>query len=275
MDLGEHAIEAACNGYHVFPLRPLAKTPATPNGFHDATDDIGRIWAWWHRHPDSNIGIATGASRLLVIDLDVTNDDDGHCADALTAFCALADGHDLPATFEVSTPRGGEHWYYAVPEGVEMPRNSAGKLAPHVDVRADGGYVVGVGSVLDRGTYRGETDRGVATAPGWLLKLTKDPTPLSHATSGVTRAERTPPDAAGPAWKRFSAACGRAAMAPAGQRNNTLFWAAHLAGGLIDEYGLAAHAVITELIVAGQRAGLDEREIDNTIRSGLNRRGDT
>lgn len=287
MDLGEHAIEAACAGHWVFPLRPRAKTPATPNGFHDATDDIGRIWSWWHRHPDHNIGIATGASRLVVIDLDVTNDDDGHCGEAFAAMCALASEHgDLPATFEVSTPRGGEHWYYTVPAGVEMPRNSAGKLAPHVDVRADGGYVVGVGSVLDRGGYRAETDRDIAEVPPWLLAVTAYPTPLPYGTAGAERAPRaglprspgsdTPPTRGGDdvGWKRFTAACGRVAMAPEGQRNATLFWAAALADDLIVEYGLAVHAVVDELILAGRRAGLDEREINNTICSGLNRRGD-
>ena len=49
----------------------IGKHPRTPHGHCDATIDLEEIDAHWQRHPDANIGIATGArSGLVVIDVD-------------------------------------------------------------------------------------------------------------------------------------------------------------------------------------------------------------
>ena len=47
------------------------KHPMTPRGFKDATIDEATIRTWWRKHPNANIGIATGSqSGLLVLDID-------------------------------------------------------------------------------------------------------------------------------------------------------------------------------------------------------------
>jgi P4 family phage/plasmid primase-like protien len=74
----------------------------------------------------------------------------------------------LPDTFTVSTGRGA-HVYFQWPKF--YVRNSSGSLAPQVDVRGDGGYVVAPGSLHKGGRiYQacGSPDE-VADAPAWLL----------------------------------------------------------------------------------------------------------
>ena len=71
--LKEWALYYADVGLAVFPLRSRDKRPATENGCKAATTNKQQISDWWDKHPDSNIGIATGSvsGGLLVIDLDV------------------------------------------------------------------------------------------------------------------------------------------------------------------------------------------------------------
>jgi hypothetical protein len=56
-------------GWHVFPLAPGKKTPITPNGYKDATSDTATALRNFN-HGKLNIGIATGPSNLVVLDLD-------------------------------------------------------------------------------------------------------------------------------------------------------------------------------------------------------------
>ena len=160
--LGEQALAHARDGWAVFPLRPNAKTPLTPNGFKDATRDEAQIRAWWTRHSDANIGGATGAisGRFVV-------DEDG--PEGKEAFAALSDGRDA-ATRTVTTGRaeGGRHSIYVHPGSKVTSRPIASK----VDVKGDGGYVVLPGSIHPSGAqYRVERDAPVANAPVWLLAV--------------------------------------------------------------------------------------------------------
>ena len=52
-------------GYPVFPCVPGQKAPLTQHGFHDATTDVGRIEAWWRKHPQANIAIPTPGLQLI------------------------------------------------------------------------------------------------------------------------------------------------------------------------------------------------------------------
>src|SRR5262245_43844074 len=87
-----------------------------PHGVKDATLDQRTIKAWFQRQPKANLGIATGgALRLLVVDIDP----DVGGEDSL-AKLVLEHG-ELPATVEVTTPRGGRHVYLLVPQDRPLP----------------------------------------------------------------------------------------------------------------------------------------------------------
>jgi hypothetical protein len=89
------------------------------------------ILRWFATHPERNIGIVTGKiSNIVVLDID---GDQGREA--------LAEaGHLIPDTVHARTGGGGDHYFFRYPEG--GLGNSAGAIAPKVDVRGDGGFVV-------------------------------------------------------------------------------------------------------------------------------------
>ena len=64
------ALAYAQRGWYVFPVAPRSKVPLVKRWPEVATTDADIIAGWWARWPDANIGIATGASDLLVIDVD-------------------------------------------------------------------------------------------------------------------------------------------------------------------------------------------------------------
>ncbi len=65
------ALEAAREGFPVFPLWPGTKKPIHDGGFHNATRGEDQIRAWWKDHPHANIGVPTGRiSGISVVDVD-------------------------------------------------------------------------------------------------------------------------------------------------------------------------------------------------------------
>jgi len=66
----EAALTYAEHGYSVFPTAPRGKHPLTANGFKAATRDERDILHRWEEHPDANVGVACGASHIVVLDID-------------------------------------------------------------------------------------------------------------------------------------------------------------------------------------------------------------
>lgn len=244
-------------GWSVFPLRPSSKAPATRDGFHAATTDTDLIGRWWKRCPTMNVGIATGASRLLVIDLDVKTDD------GLANWYALGAAHaGWTDTAVVSTPSGGEHWYFTLEPGWAI-RNSAGRLAAGIDVRADGGYVVAPPSQTPSGPYDATNDHPAAPAPDWLIALLRQP-PRPRVPLLPDRTRGGYGDAA------LDGELGRLAIAREGTRNDTLVRSAFRLGQLVAGGTLDERHVVAELLTVALRIGLAEHEAVATITSGLN-----
>jgi hypothetical protein len=281
----------------VFPLRPNTKLPALHSaakcpgtgacaGGHlgweqRATTDPDRIRAAWTAGPAYNIGLATGPSALVVIDLDTAGPDDtppeewnlpgvrdGH--DVLTLLADQA-GQPLPGgdTFTVATPSGGIHHYYRAPVGVEL-RNTAGtRLGWKVDTRAHGGYVVAAGSTINGRAYRVLCDLPPAPLPGWLTDR------LTPASRAQTPAMPVRPSA-GRRDRYLDAAlreeCRRVATTRT-NRNATLYAAALTLGRLVAGNALPEDQVRAALLTAaGRHIGVrafTETEAHNTINSGL------
>jgi hypothetical protein len=92
------------------------------------------IAEWWRRWPLANVAMRTGrASGLWVLDVDTYRGGD-------VTLAALEREHGaLPPTPRVHTPQGGVHLYFRMP-AQNIPSRS--DVAPGIDVRADGGYVL-------------------------------------------------------------------------------------------------------------------------------------
>jgi hypothetical protein len=222
------ALEYAARGWHLFPVhtarqtesgprcscgkgncKHLGKHPRTKHGVNDATTDEPTIREWWRKCPDANIGIATGAkSGFVVLDIDPR-----HRGDASLAEWVKAHG-ELPETITVRTGGGGLHYYFNA-SGWSRVKNAA--IAPGIDIKATGGYIVAPPSMHASGRpYEWREgwsphEVALAEAPEWLLTRAKPPKKKSKV-------------------KREAGQLGRMGQLgqsvppiPSGERNSTLF----------------------------------------------------
>lgn len=158
----------AQKGWQAFPLKPRDKIPFV-KWADVATCDEAMLTGWFDNYPDANIGIACGQrSGIVVLDVDA-----GHGGyDSLTK---LIEKHGrLPETPVSKTGSGGEHIIFKYPAGFDI-RNSAGKLGPGLDVRANGGYIVAPPSIHPNGnTYEWMVDTDLADMPEWMIEALKE-----------------------------------------------------------------------------------------------------
>ncbi len=250
----------------VFPVIPGGKKPAIPRreggrGFHDATTDTDQLRAWWRRWPQANIGLPTGQSSGLVV-LDVDARPGGYGSLAL-----LEAGREGLVTLEAGTAGGGAHLYFTWP-GVEL-RNSARKLGPGLDIRAEGGYVVLPPSQRPEGAYTWCEGSGKPAAmPPWLLELLR-PKPPAPPAAPMPAADVRGVDRYG--YTALAEEVRALRGAPVGQRNDQLNRSAFALGQLVAVGALAGPLVCEELLAAALQVSLDEREARATIKSGLGR----
>ncbi|MEW1683024.1 bifunctional DNA primase/polymerase [Streptomyces sp. NPDC093594] len=276
------ALAAAERGWHVFPLRPGTKRPALHgetacpgtgpcDGGHRkweqrATTDPDRIRAAWSRAP-FNVGIATGPSGLLVVDLDVPKDEsnaDAPCGAATFGALCERTGQAVPRTRTVRTASGGQHLYFTAPAAVRL-HNTARTLAPLVDTRAWGGYVVAAGSLIGDAWYETVGPALLRPLPGWLKALLVPPHPVNRPpVAGAASGRQRPYVAA--ALARETAAVGAARE---GQRNATLLRAGRALGRFVASGDLSRTVVENALQGAGESAGLTVAECRATLRSAL------
>lgn len=148
-------------GYQLFPCKPGSKIPATTHGVYDATDEWVDLTDYFKQHPDANLGLA--ADGLLIVDVDGAENP------------WLAEHHDEIQSIPCQrTPRGGYHFFFTLPEGADVQRwrNTVSTLAPNVDTRTNGGYVVVAPSRTADGAYQWVTelvDRSrLPSVPDWI-----------------------------------------------------------------------------------------------------------
>jgi putative DNA primase/helicase len=180
INMGEAASAYAKGGYAIFPVHTIRDNKCTcgqaksckpakhpigslvPRGVLDATADQSTIKSWWRQVPDANIGIATGKpSNLVVLDVD------GEAGEATLADLEKQHGQ-LPPTWQVKTGKG-RHLYFLYPKDVAKVKSVArAKLG--VDVRADGGYVLGAPSLHQSGKrYAVVNNAAIADCPTWVV----------------------------------------------------------------------------------------------------------
>lgn len=274
-DPGAAALEYARQGRPVFPCHTPThggcschrdgcsspgKHPRTRNGLRDASSDPRVVAAWWRRWPDANVGVVTGRPSGLVV-VDVDPDHGG--IDSMRRL--VAQHGPLPPGPRVRTGSGGWHVMFAHPD--QPVPNSVGRVAPGVDIRGDGGYVIAPPSLHAAGDRYVWTRGGEPPAlPEWLERRIDPPR--------VDRVASRAPIPITEALDRWAAAAlrgeiDRVRFAAEGTRNHTLNRAAFALGQIAGAGALDTDAIESHLRHAAEAAGLSEREAALTIRSGM------
>ncbi len=227
---GVAALSYAARGWAVMPLHTpcsqgcsckqdcgssAGKHPRTRHGLKEASRSPDRIWRWWRRWPDANVGIRTGReSGLVVLDVDVRHGGD-------TSLETLEATYDrLPPTLTALSGGGGKHLYFLHP-GRHIPNSAQVGGFPGLDVRGDGGYIVAPPSLHQSGQhYAWEAlSHPVAALPRWLCDLL---TPPGRSMSGGSPRSRVSPSSEVEArWLRRALERVRP-----GTRNVTGYWLA-------------------------------------------------
>ena len=233
-------------GWSIIPIRPGDKRPLLRwEEFQHRRPTAAETRDWFRTWPDAGIAIVTGmVSGLVVLDVDGR-----HGGDAALEQLEREHGR-LPTTVECRTGGGGRHLYFAHLGG--LVRNKVG-LAPGIDIRADGGYVVAPPSLHASGLRyvwaggRAPESTGIAPLPDWILGqvIEEQPRrghPIAH-------------------W-RWLVCEG----VPVGERNSTI---ASLAGHLL-RHGVDA-AVVMELLLCWNcmrcRPPLADEEVAGVVTS--------
>ncbi|MFI1801365.1 bifunctional DNA primase/polymerase [Streptomyces sp. NPDC020379] len=327
------ALWCARRGWAVFPMQPQGKLPlrgcercspflpggTVPNPAYErhaghscpchaegrwchgvlaATTNAEIITGWWRTEPRANVGLHTGRSHLVVIDVDAHG---GNRPEAPAAFlpgrrlpegCAprtLVSGWDTlavlaevnhqplpmvePPTLAVLTPRAGLHLYYAVDPG-SLWRQSNGALAWAVDVRAGDSHVPVPGTVVRAGCYLAQGDvKEPAALPTWLaaeLRRTGHWPPPPRAPS-LLPAPRSVSGGRGLVETVVTNALTAVANAADGERNRSLWVAGRSLGRLVG-VGLMSESDAVALITeAGEQRGISRHEAkaQKTIAGGI------
>ncbi|MFO0610659.1 MAG: VapE family protein [Polyangiales bacterium] len=128
-------------------------------------DDAARVRALWDAARRNNgaepgVAVATGGG-LVVIDVDPR-----HGGDA--SWDALVAGRESEVeTYAVKTGSGGAHYYFTCARRVP---NSSSRVAPGIDVRGEGGYVVAPPTLHESGArYELLDARPLRPLPSWLF----------------------------------------------------------------------------------------------------------
>lgn len=256
MDPQSRSLDAALSwasvGIRVLPIRPNEKAPLTRNGLNDATTDRAQLEEWWARWPNANVGIATGAPGVDVLDVDVRGKHSGW-----RALGRLRKADILPlGAPTVRTPSGGIHLYFM---GTQQRNGSIPD--EHLDFRSAGGYVLvppsKVTAVSYAGAYRWERrTRPTATLDWQAAANLLRPPPPDFVADPQRRPHR-------PGWDVHTLAAA-VAREKEGNRNRLLFWA--LCEALRSGYG-----DLRPIANAGLECGLSIREVQATWRQAVRR----
>jgi Bifunctional DNA primase/polymerase, N-terminal len=234
-----------------------------PHGVKDATTNRARVLAWWTRHPQANIGLATG-HRFDVLDVDGPA--------GAQAIQELADSHGVHSSGPLVRTGGGGWHYYLAPTGLGNVRPAG--LA-HVDWRGRGGYVVAPPSRHASGhPYQWIPGRDLEVSPGdvpavLLARLerrspNRSPGAMELAATGVDLGDRY-------ARAALAQELTRVATAPVGHRNRQLWESTRNLYNLVATGALDHRQVDHALLQAAERCGLlkeEPRQTHRTLASG-------
>jgi Bifunctional DNA primase/polymerase, N-terminal len=214
----EYALRWWDEGLSPFPILAGTKRDTPLKWRENLVSDRQEIIDWWSEFPDDNMGINTGASLLLVVDLDTSA--------GIEEFQTMWRKRETISyqryTRVSATASGGQHVWFDLPNP-PLP-NTYRKLGPHIDTRGLGGMIVAPDSRTAKGEYRLLNSLPVRELPPWLLAK------LRHINKHreVKRTRRTgwccPTETQAAA--QLANWCARIIHAPDGEQNNRLNLAA-------------------------------------------------
>lgn len=282
-------------GLNVFPVR-LSGEPYVDKEGEDqtATGKEPRKLGWQRENATtlddvnsffripSNVGIACGeckAGRIVVVDVD-----------GIDGMNWIEQYGILPPTLEAATGRDGgvanphRHHFYLWPEDVEMPTSmslkykdeNGKKHAAHIDIKGQGGYVVGAGSMHQNGVaYKWMREAAPIEAPSWLVQLI-----TQHRKKVEVEAKQVRVISDDEVERQRMAAWGASALqhiaddlrdSPDGSKHNDLFAAACKAGELIGHAvsHSDADSTLVEVVKGWGDRVKDIRAAYSTIDKGL------
>lgn len=177
----DHALQLVVKGWRVFPCHEIThighcscnkRGDCSSRGKHprikfwqdQATADPDQVVAWWSQWPTANIGIQTGElSRIVVLDFDPRHGGQETLLKLTEKYPEITD------TFRVRSGGGGWHLFFQQPAGGSK---TCQDILPGMDIRGDGGLVIGPGSIHSSGQpYKIENAADVQRLPDGLLPL--------------------------------------------------------------------------------------------------------
>lgn len=178
------ALQLAQLGAYVFPCECEGNRKKAPcHGVYWRSEStceeakVRKLWSGRVAMP----GIDLKKTGLLVVDCDVKR------SDGISWFqeYACEHGDSLDHVPFVETPSGGRHYVFKNPLGLGNSRGLLpDKAVADIDVRGEGGYVIGTGATLidGGGSYEANGDIFAAPVmPDWLIELLSPPRPIPKA----------------------------------------------------------------------------------------------
>lgn len=158
-DVLESALNYIREGFQVFPLQSNSKSKQVVKSWKEEATTDKEVIQNWFSNTDYNVGVRTG-NGLIVIDIDNKNEVNGY--ESIKSFLK-----DFPSTKIVKTPNNGWHMYYRVDREISCRTG----IVKGVDIRGSGGYVVGIGSVINGNRYFVSRDEPIAQANEAIYKF--------------------------------------------------------------------------------------------------------
>jgi bifunctional DNA primase/polymerase-like protein len=244
------ALNLAQQGLVVFPVLEN-KAPACPHGFKHATCDRAGVEHLWRHYPGPLVGVPTGeVTRIDVLDIDPRHGGDRWLE---------VERYRVPITRQHRTRSGGLHLLFRHRAGI---RNSAGRIAPGVDVRGTGGYVIwwpAAGLLVENANI-------IADWPGWLLEVLAPKPHTRSVSASIVSGD-------GYAIAALRLAVDAVVSAAPGTRNDVLNREAFGLFRFVESGELDPQQIVNALAAAGLAAGLPESEVRRTLQSAMRARG--
>lgn len=173
----EAALEYLSHGLSVIPTRKDKKPSISWKPYQDRRPTVDEATKWWTSYPAAGIGIILGtvSGGLWALDCDT---------DEAIEWLIKSDAPHTPRRCKTGR---GLHAYFRSPEGVDV-KNTQSVLAPNIDTKGEGGYVIAPPSIhAGGGRYEWIEAGPWEDVPEWVPPLT-----LFEQKQEATRPAATP-----------------------------------------------------------------------------------